>query len=72
MPDLEALRRDWPDWSFWTSRTGSLVCATRRRHLTRVESFHGLAPTLIEADVATLTVQLQHQRDKEAVCPCLT
>jgi hypothetical protein len=68
IPDLEPLRRDWPEWSFWTSRAGSLVCATRRRHLTRVEASSGLSPTLIERDVAALTVQLERERDKESTC----
>jgi hypothetical protein len=72
MPDLAALRRNWPEWSFWTSRAGKLVCATRRRYLTRTESSQGLVPTLIERDVATLIVQLQNERDKESACLPLT
>lgn len=67
IPDLEPLRRDWPEWSFWTSQAGTLVCATRRRRLSRDESYRGLAATLIESDVTTLTVQLRHEQDMESL-----
>jgi hypothetical protein len=56
--DLQGI---WPGWSFWVSRHGELLCATRRRVLSDREAKRGLAPTLIADGPGDLRGQLEEQ-----------
>lgn len=64
MTTMEQAAERWPDWNLWLSRNGGLACATRRKWLTGEEARAGLAPTLIEDDVASLVRRLGEQSDK--------
>lgn len=44
---LEEFAKDYPEWRFWRSRNGRLICATRRTALTREQQRAGCSLTLI-------------------------
>ncbi|WP_019632953.1 hypothetical protein [Actinomadura atramentaria] len=62
---LSGLRAVWPGWSFWSSRHGALICATRRRYLTDHDSRRGLAATLVANGPDDLRAQLEAQESIE-------
>jgi hypothetical protein len=66
MITMESLTEQYgQSWRLWRSRNGGLVCASRRRALTRREERGGLAPTLVEDDLYQLAEKLSDQSERE-------